>query len=1065
MPFLLLSFHKVGVHKRPLTLSAILTLALAVIGSAHQLPVKNYTVADGLPSNNIQRIVADSRGYLWFCTLNGLSRFDGYSFKNYNTEQGLPSDDIRDLLITRSGQYWVATSKGVIHFHTEASQRLRPSSTSDRNSPRFEVYRLGSKGEGNSVHTLLEDRAGAIWAGTEAGLYRFHGDIATFRPADIGLPKDSWDATNVHAILEDGNGDLWIGTRRGLFRHRSNVRTERFTSREGLPNEWINRLFEDHRGRLWVGTRGKGLCLLVSKPLAHRPVVEGCYGLGLPDDRVRGVLEDSSGQLWVAGNSGLAQLPGTLRDSQLLHSYTEANGLSESDLTAIATDSAGNLWLGSASSGAMKIARHGFTTYGAADGLTLANPNSIFESLSGELLVVSHARKNEELALNRFDGSRFHRISPNFGPAVAYVGWARNQVALQAHTGHWWFVTGWSIRRFSSVTVDRLASSQPEAVYAAGNGFEMADIEHVFEDSQRNIWTASHSSLGKPPLLSGVSRWSPATGRFHHYTSGEMPTVEVRPNYVPTAFAEDRVGNVWIAVNHGVLVRYRDGQFVPLAFNGFKVGWIQALHASGSGRLWIGDLEYGLTSIENPSSDRPTFVHYGVAQGLASNVVLCITEDQFGRIYAGNGPGVDRLDPATGRIQHYSRSDGLVRGDVNMSFRDRTGVLWFGTSYGVSQFIPRLEPPPRAARVWLSAVRVRGIPRPISEIGETAVAGFSLASNQNQVQIDFSGLGFTPDDLSYQFMLEGSDPGWNPPTLQRTVNYASLSAGSYRFLVRAVNASGSTISAPASVAFQVLAPLWRRWWFCALMAAAALSLIHVAYRYRLSTLLALERIRLGIATDLHDDIGASLSQIALLSEVLVRQVGGNQSVRGSLEQIGALSRELVDSMSDIVWSVNPKRDTLGDLTQRMRSFASHDFPARDIVFEFRVSSENGDRKLSVEIRRQVFLIFKESVNNIVRHSGCSKAEIDFTVERERLELRLSDNGHGFDSQGAPSGHGLTSMINRARRLGGELQIASGPHGTSISLRASTVTRKPWGLRILHELVGYRARFRRMLKNR
>jgi ligand-binding sensor domain-containing protein/signal transduction histidine kinase len=1063
MSFLFPSFQLVKIHQRTRTVCAILALALAGIVSAHQLPVKNYTVADGLPSNNIQKIVADSLGYLWFCTLNGLSRFDGYSFKNYNTEQGLPSDDIRDLLITRSGQYWVATSKGVIRFHTEVSPGMRQNFASDRSFPKFEVYRVGAKD--NSAKTLLEDRAGAIWAGTDRGLYRFHPDTATFEPADVGLPRESPETSTVHAILEDRNGDLWIGMRDGLYRRHSNGSTERFTIQQGLPSDWINRLFEDRRGRLWVGTRGRGLCLLVAKPLAHQPIVEGRYHLRLPDDRVRGIVEDSSGQLWVAGNSGLAKMPSTLRDSQLVYSYTEANGLSESDLTAIATDSEGNLWLGSASSGAMKVARHGFTTYGAADGLTPTYPNGILESLSGELLVVSHVPKNEKLALYRFDGSRFHAISPNFGPAVTYVGWSDNQVALQAHTGHWWFVTGPSIRRFPSVAVDKLASSRPEAVYAAGNGFHNGDIVHVFEDSHGNIWTASHSSPGKSPLLSGVSRWSPATGKFHHYTSGEMPSVEIRPDYTPTAFAEDRLGNVWIAINHGVLVRYREGQFVPIAFNGLKAGWIQALHASGSGRLWIGDLEYGLTSIENPSSGRPTFVHYGVAQGLASNVVLCITEDQFGRIYAGNGPGVDRLDPATGRIQHYSRSDGLVRGDVNMSFRDRAGVLWFGTSYGVSQFIPRLEPPPRAARIWLSAVRVRGIPRPISEIGETAVSGFSLASNQNQVQIDFSGLGFAPDDLSYQFMLEGSDLGWNPPTLQRTVNYASLSAGSYRFLVRAVNASGSAISAPASVAFQVLPPLWRRWWFYALMGTAALSLIHAAYRYRLSTLLTLERIRLGIATDLHDDIGASLSQISLLSEVLVRQVGGNQSVRGSLEEIGALSRELVDSMSDIVWSVNPKRDTLGDLTQRMRSFASHDFPARNISFQFRVSSEYGDRKLSVEIRRQVFLIFKESVNNIVRHSGCSKAEIDFTVEREWLELRLSDNGHGFDSQGAPSGHGLASMMNRARRLGGELQIASGPHGTSISLRASTLTRTPSVLKILHELAGCRARFRRMLKNR
>jgi signal transduction histidine kinase len=175
--------------------------------------------------------------------------------------------------------------------------------------------------------------------------------------------------------------------------------------------------------------------------------------------------------------------------------------------------------------------------------------------------------------------------------------------------------------------------------------------------------------------------------------------------------------------------------------------------------------------------------------------------------------------------------------------------------------------------------------------------------------------------------------------------------------------------------------------------------------------------------------------------VLVRQAPHDGRIRDPLQQIGAVSRDLVDSMSDIVWSVNPKRDMLHDLTQRMRAFASDDFPARNISFQFRAPSGEDDLKLPVEVRRQIFLIFKESVNNIVRHSQCSHVEIDFKVEKEGLALRLSDNGRGFDCHGPRSGHGLANMSNRARSLHGDLRIVSSPQGTTITLRVPN-SRRP-----------------------
>jgi ligand-binding sensor domain-containing protein/two-component sensor histidine kinase len=1016
--------------------------ASAGVLHASQLPVKVYTTADGLPSNSISKIVQDSHGFLWFCTDEGLSRFDGYSFLNHRREQGLPSSDVRDLLETRGGQYWIATSRGLVRLHPEASGDRR----SQGKASRFEFYRTGTDEDSNNIQTLSQDRDGTIWAGTWNGLYRLKVGGNGFEPVDLGWRRNGWADTMVRAILEDRHGDLWVGGACRFARRRRDGSVEQYTVREGLPRAfpgqfpWINSLLEDREGRLWVGTRAGGLCRLVPGPHPNQSVVARIYatrdGLGLEPAhatglRVRAILQARDGRLWLATNEGLArQLSAPGVEPERFQTFTTAHGLTELDLISAVQDREGNLWVGSQTTGAMRIARNGFITYDAADGLVLSpdSPGTIFESRAGELLIltksISHDRSSHDrLSLNHFDGNRFHAIHPNFGCAVRDFGWAQFQIVLQHRDGDWWFVTANGLFRFPNVPTARLAQTEAKAFYTTLDGFGQNVIWPIFEDSRGDVWAAALAV--EHPSIGGLSRWSRTTGLFHHYSISEMPDRVL-------AFAEDRSGGLWMACGR-TLTRHREGRFARIASNGSPQGNIDALYGDRAGRIWFGD-EFGLTRIDDPGAESPAFVHYGISQGLSGDTVACLTEDQWGRIYIGSGRGVDRLDPATGRIKHYTTADGLVKGLVNVAYRDRRGQLWFGSRSGISQFIPEMDTLPTHAEVRVSGVRFRGIARSISDLGEAAVSGLTLASYQNQVQIDFNGLGFHSDDVRYQYMLEGADPNWNEPTDQRTVNYASLSPGSYRFLVRAVTTDGVAGFAPASVDFRIMPPLWLRWWCLLPEAALAGSAIYGLYRYRLGRLLELEHIRMRIATDLHDDIGASLAQVALLSEVVGQKIQGDRQVRAPLQQIGDISRQLVDSMSDIVWSINPKRDTVGDLTQRMRIFASDVFPARHIALHFRAPDAGEDLKLAIEARRQVFLIFKESANNIIRHAGCSETEIDFRIEGNWLVLRLSDNGKGFACQRAPTGHGLISMAERARNLGGEFLVSSDERGTTVILR-------------------------------
>ncbi|HET8645292.1 MAG TPA: ATP-binding protein, partial [Vicinamibacteria bacterium] len=258
--------------------------------------------------------------------------------------------------------------------------------------------------------------------------------------------------------------------------------------------------------------------------------------------------------------------------------------------------------------------------------------------------------------------------------------------------------------------------------------------------------------------------------------------------------------------------------------------------------------------------------------------------------------------------------------------------------------------------------------------------------------------------------------------------YAALSPGRYRFEVRAAR----TGHPPAVVAFDVQPPVWRRAWFVGLATGLLALLAYRLHRLRVRRLIELERVRTRIATDLHDDVGSSLSQIAIWSEVAARD-SAEPGIRDTLGGIASACREAVDSMGDIVWAINPGHDRLGDLVHRMRRFASDVFTARDVAFRFEADLPDGV-VLGADLRRQVLLVFKEAVNNAVRHSGCTQAEARATLAGGRLGLVVRDDGRGFDAGRRHDGHGLASMAARAAALGGSLEVRSAAgQGTAVTL--------------------------------
>jgi len=307
------------------------------------------------------------------------------------------------------------------------------------------------------------------------------------------------------------------------------------------------------------------------------------------------------------------------------------------------------------------------------------------------------------------------------------------------------------------------------------------------------------------------------------------------------------------------------------------------------------------------------------------------------------------------------------------------------------------------------------------------------------VAIDFVGVdNRLRGDLRYQYRLFGGDTTWSKPTAARSVMLASLAPQRYRFEVRALDRYGA-LSLPAVAEFSISPPIPQRWWFRLLAAIVAGGMLFWLHRYRTLRLLELERIRTRIATDLHDDIGAGLSQIAVLTEVASTRVSDSTpELKGTLSRIVYVSRELSESMNDIVWSVNPQRDYLSDLIQRMRRFSSDVLGGSDIDFQFRVQVPEESIAIAADVRREVYLIFKEAVNNLVRHSACTRADVEISLDHSSLNVQVDDNGKGLCERRNNTGTGLQSMKQRAHRIGASIDFkAREGGGLRVLLRVPT----------------------------
>ncbi|HEX8568157.1 MAG TPA: two-component regulator propeller domain-containing protein [Pyrinomonadaceae bacterium] len=1033
---------------------------------AERLPVKIYTSADGLGSSFINSITRDSRGFMWFCTRDGLSRFDGSRFVTYQVGAENPAPGIENIYETRAGEYWISTTGGLFRFKPEAV-----SSANQRNAAR---PTLNAEFVSSARGGLLEDRAGNLWfaAGRNLNLLKERDGKIVIEKIELDLPPHPNRDFGVADIAEAADGSLWLNTSWGLVRRLPDKRIV-FYEGETFNTQGNLAMLMAADGRIWLA---RALELFVIKPeslesladagqLTIKPL-RGHYALPaemekeirLPENAgeilfltggdllskflSKRLYQTVEGHIWLTTSNELVEF-----DGRAFHRYDPAQGFA-TGLSPMMEDAAGNLWIGGRN-GLARLDRKGLTSYGAADGFKSESVYTITESADGKLVF-----GDGEFYLNHFDGKAFDSVRPQIPLKSAFV-WTSRYAFLDSRN-EWWILTSEKLYRFAASDL-----TKPLAAYSSADGLSADQLFQIYEDSRGTIWVSVKPTKDAALRLAQFNR---SENRFSSFTEADG----YPPNKSVSSFAEDFQGNLWLGFYEGGVARYSNGRFTTFTEN-LPDGLIGDLHVDKTGRLWLASGIGGLLRIDDTGAETPQFVRFTTDNGLSSNSVRTITEDRFGRIYAGTVRGVDRLSPDTNRIKHYTIADGLAGDFVNDSHCDRSGTLWFATMGGLSRLVPLPDEIPPAPPILLGGLRIAGVEQTVSELGDVQIEKGELTHTENNFQIEFFGLDFRAGEyLRYQYKLEGADADWSAPTEQRSVTFANLSPGAYRFLVRAVNSEGAASERPAAVVFTILPPIWARWWFVALAVMLVAAVLYLLYRYRTARLreinaalteanraeeellksrgerlAELEKVRSRIATDLHDDIGASLTQIAILSEVARQQTkNGNGAVAEPLRAISNVSNELVGTMSDIVWSINPAKDHFSDLTQRMRRFASDVLSAKGIGLQFHAPHRDDEIVVNTNVRREVFLIFKESINNIVKHSGAARVSVEVEIAAGDLRLRIADDGKGFAPENgfeideeSDGGNGIPNMKKRAAEMNGELEIVSETgKGTTVNLR-------------------------------
>ncbi len=950
-------------------------LQLHATESSRALFTRVWRSHEGLPGNEVTGLAQDGSGYLWITHLNGLAKFDGVRFQNVPLP--LPSErgfTIRRLLRVSGDRFWLAMDRGIVVF--VSPERTNVLTSADGLSDA-------------SPLSIAESRDGAIWIGySDSTACRIVGQRVTRFGAQEGLAP-----TGSCRLATDLEGRVWFAQagRAGIWDH------DRFQTLVTLPEQHV-RIARALGGGVWLCAGSRVLSYRLGEPLIEQAQLPFERESAIPEL----LLEDRSGAVWVGTfGSGLYRCRGT---------NVEPVQTSQRTILSLYEDREASIWVGTAGGGLNRLRPRVLDLQDMEGGLPFETARTVCVDSTGRVWAVG---RNGALAYQEAGSWRLCGADDGWSEEVATC------LAADAQGDVWIGVQrSGAIYRWHRGTFSRLDRSDGLA----------GDTVRILLASQTGaLWVG---------LL--------APNCLQRFKDGKFQTFQLPPgSQAISAAAEDGAGNLWLGTGDGLLWRVTGNQLVDETRRAFQPGrTITCLRATPEGSLWIGYLGAGLGRL------RPEgFALIEPQPGLPIGSICNLMPDRYGAIWLSTDQGILRVSQAAleqvaeGQVAQvnaiYFASDELL---------DLQGFPFFPSEAAESQdgnlLFPQLTGlavvhPERVATNWnpplvlIETATADDRPLALPQQGGVVQLGPGL----RKLEFQFTAPSFiAPESIRFRHQLEGVDEDWVDLGTQRRVTYTRLPPGKYLYRVTACNYAGVWNDVGAQVHFQVRPFFWQT---PLLKVAAGLFLLlglggvvrYLATRRLRQELrharqeAALERERARIAKDIHDDLGASLTQISLLSELATRNLPPTDAMGEHVRKLAQTARQAFGSLDEIVWAVNPRNDTLANLLDYLAQFALDFLSSTHVRCRLDFPAQPPAQPVSAEARHTLYLILKEALNNVIKHAQASEVRLRARLVDDSLQLTIEDDGVGFENPGRrPEADGLLNMRQRLEEIGGTFKL-------------------------------------------
>ncbi len=986
---------------------------------------------NGSGITTVQNFHRDSHGYIWIgSSVNNLIRFDGTNFRYYDFTQFDTVHFRRSRGVftfeDRKQNLWVGTDVGSLFKYDRLNDTFTLANDSVT-SPHARIY------------SFAEAPDGSFWLGSlGGGLIHFHPETKVFKQykAEQGNANSLPD-NFICGLGYDEDGFLWVGTTSGLCSYDS--KTDQFipySLNNNNPDDTyryrVIRSLHHSGSKIYLGTYG-GLQVFdrttqKSQHYIHNPNAKN----SISHNSIFKVAETADNKFWIATFGGGLNLfdPVTQQFTHWKNDPFDSESISSNNLFTLCLDKDGLLWVG-ASDNTVSVHNSQSKKFHV-----LKNSANNPDGISAGWVRVLH-QENDSLFWLGFNGQGLNKLNLNTGKTEKFVHDSKDQSSLgynavsglskDANNKLWIALEGGGLNKFDPLT------KKFTRFMAGENSINNNAVSAVLVDRENMLWATAYRS--------GLTIYDINQNKFTRINNDSLQ----KKAGISFAFVEDIFelnGNIWFnGQNQVILYDKKRNQFVKVTEAGRVLQidnpfFLEITPYSETEMLLITKDEAWAIQYFNPDSitSVPLF-KMNEAPGLKSFVV------HNKEIWYVTSNQLVRWNVQENKRHIYTQADGVTASELNTVYKDKQGRIFILSLDGLTWFYPdHITDDTLSRRIVLTdfklfnhsatqepdSVHNFSIPCQPSQLKSV-----TLKHSHNFFSIAFAAQEFmAPEKIQYAYRLTGFDEDWVYVGNRKFASYTNLDPGQYLFEVKSTNPDGYWNYEPTFLTIIIQPPFWRTWWFISLVISVILVLLYAIHRYRLAQSLQLERLRTKIASDLHDEVGSSLTKISIYSE-LVQNGLTEKEKTVYLNFIGGLSREVVSTMSDIVWSIDNNNDTLTELINRMKDFAAEVLEAKEIGFECILHKIDGNKVLDPIMRQNIYLIFKEAINNIVKHAKATHVKVSIATHPQ-FKLQIHDNGIGLPKSQPHSGNGLRNMKRRAESIGGTLTF-SATAGTTVTL--------------------------------